>query len=203
MRPPSAGPYLSVLALVVSVFGTWTVRKFELRFWSGLAILICSFVALVVVYVVHWRRTLIKRKKEDDAKEERKAKEAQEIRQAALEAEIREEKRRLDERIRCEGPSCTTGWWEGRTSHTAAKRDMWDLDGKAVSKECFRSAMGRSPIPGKDKLAFPPRSFAAEAEAEALLARQKMARNRYQMLEALEGSEDDRSVTIKREKKFA
>lgn len=135
------------------------------------------------------------RERRDDA--ELRARERQEEyelrhqdRLEALESEIRQEKRSLDERMSCEGPSCTTGLAEGRTRHIAAKRDMWDLDGKAVSIECFRSSKRRDPIPGEDKRAFPPRSFAEEQAAIDAKDKQDRARMKYLLIVGLGGSEE-------------
>jgi hypothetical protein len=140
------------------------------------------------------KREETRRKEEEAAKAtaylDKVAEQRERERQEALEAEIREEKRRLDERIPCEGPSCTTGWWEGRTKHIAAKRDMWDLDGKAVSIECFRGSMRRDPIPGEDKRAFPPQSFAKEQATLDAKDKQNRARSKYILVIGLGGSEE-------------
>lgn len=114
-----------------------------------------------------YRLAVEKHTAEEQAKARVLAEQRSRERQEVLEAEIRQEKRTLDECISCEGPLCTTGALEWRNNHKVAKREMWDWDGKPVHRDCFNHARKRFPVPGIDRLAFPPRSFAKEAAAKA------------------------------------
>jgi hypothetical protein len=201
---PTLTPYIAILAILVAGFGAWTVHRYQLQFWQGLTIFLSSVSLLVVAYLVHWRinsRAMAKRQTKEDTqlakvneelawREKQHEREREIARQETLEAEIREEKRRLGERIACECPSCTMGQLETRTKHIAAKRDMWDLDGKAVSREGFQGAKEREPIPGEDKRAFPPQSFAKEQAVVDAKDKRDRAKRKYELLLGLGMTEE-------------
>lgn len=201
MEHPSFTTWFLAFVGIESGMALWFLgvqRMNRPPFWQLIVAMALAAILYVTVYQWRcWKWRKLRDQRQSDERVRALAKAAAEeaqgaaAHQEALDAEIRQEKRALDECISCEGPLCTTGALEWRSRHKAAKREMWDLDGKPVHRDCFNRAKGHFPVPGVDRLAFPPRSFAKEAAAEAAAKMREYEENKSKLIEALKSQDPE------------
>jgi hypothetical protein len=54
MGLPLLSPYIASIAILVALFGAWTVHRFQFRFWQGLAGFLGAVALLIGAFLVHW-----------------------------------------------------------------------------------------------------------------------------------------------------